>query len=404
MQTFITQELKNTPQGKEADRIIRSCVHCGFCTATCPTYQLLGDELDGPRGRIYLIKSLLEGNDATEKTRLHLDRCLTCRACETICPSAVEYGRLLDIGRHEIEIKAPRSLPERLKRKLLLNVLPYRSRFALLLFCGQIVRPLLPGKLKIMIPQRRKTKTVRMQPHKRRVILFRGCVQPALNANTNRAAIRVLDKLGVNAIEVKNETCCGALSHHLGESAAGFMKVNIDAWWPHITDGVEAIINTASGCGVMLKDYAYLLREDPDYADKAKTISQMTRDPVEFFTERETEKLHRMIKPADIRVAFQNPCTLQHGQKLGNRAEALLSSLGLVRLHVKDSILCCGSAGTYSLFQPELSAKLRQNKINNLVNENPDVILTANIGCQLHLQQATDVPVKHWIELVEELI
>lgn len=404
MQTFITQELKNTPQGKEADRIIRSCVHCGFCTATCPTYQLLGDELDGPRGRIYLIKSLLEGNDATEKTRLHLDRCLTCRACETICPSAVEYGRLLDIGRHEIEIKVPRTLPERFKRKLLLNVLPYRSRFALLLFCGQIVRPLLPGKLKNMIPERRKTKTVRTQPHKRRVILFRGCVQPALNVNTNRAAIRVLDKLGVSAIEVKNETCCGALSHHLGESAAGFMKANIDAWWPHIKDGVEAIINTASGCGVMLKDYAYLLREDPDYADKAKTISEMTRDPVEFFTERETEKLQRMIKTADIRVAFQNPCTLQHGQKLGNRTEVLLSSLGLVLLHVKDNILCCGSAGTYSLFQPELSAKLRQNKINNLVNENPDVILTANIGCQLHLQQATDVPVKHWIELVEELI
>ncbi|NIN35123.1 MAG: glycolate oxidase subunit GlcF [Gammaproteobacteria bacterium] len=404
MQTFITQELKDTPQGKEADRIIRSCVHCGFCTATCPTYQLLGDELDGPRGRIYLIKSLLEGNDATEKTRLHLDRCLTCRACETICPSAVEYSRLLDIGRHEIEIKAPRSLPERFKRQLLLNIMPYRSRFALLLFCGQIIRPLLPGKLKSMIPERRKTKIVKTRLHKRRVILFRGCVQPALNANINRAAIRVLDKLGVSAIEVKNETCCGALSHHLGESAAGFMKANIDAWWPHIIDGAEAIINTASGCGVMLKDYAYLLREDPDYADKAKTILEMTRDPVEFFTERETEKLQGIIKPADIRVAFQNPCTLQHGQKLGNRTEALLSSLGLARLHVEDSILCCGSAGTYSLFQPELSAKLRQNKINNLVNENPDVILTANIGCQLHLQQATDVPVKHWIELVEELI
>ena len=405
MQTFISNELMGTPDGQEANRILRSCVHCGFCTATCPTYRLLGDELDSPRGRIYLIKGLLEGKKSTQKTQLHLDRCLTCRACETYCPSGVEYGHLLDIGRQQLRSTVKRQPVERLQRYLLRLVLPHRNRFRFLLRLGQAVRPLLTGRLKSMVPSRLKILKIKPEEHKRKMILFTGCVQPELAPQTNAAASRVLNKLGINAFEVKNETCCGALDFHMGEkeSAEKYIKKNIDLWWPCVEEGVEAIVTTASGCGVMIKDYGYILRNDPDYAEKAAQLSSLTKDISEIFTTEEIESLKALQERKDIKTVFQNPCTLQHGQKLGNTTETLLQKLGFDLGQVTDSHLCCGSAGTYSLLQKELSGQLQQEKIKNLLVGKPEVILTSNIGCQMHLQQATDVPVKHWIELVDEV-
>lgn len=403
MQTFITQDLLNTPEGQEANRILRSCVHCGFCTATCPTYRLLGDELDGPRGRIYLIKGMLEGKETTEKTRLHLDRCLTCRACETFCPSGVEYGHLLDIGRQQIEEKISRPFFDRVLRYFLGKILPYRRRFGFLLRCGQLIRPVLPGKLKKMVPLRSKVQDIRQDNYPRKVILFQGCVQPALAPGTNFSTTRVLNSIGISTIEIKHETCCGALDFHMAEteSAISFIKRNIDLWWPQIDSGVEAIVSTASGCGVMLKDYAYILRNDPDYAGKASRISALTKDISEIFSTEDITKLKNLLKPDQLKIAFQNPCTLQHGQKLKNATENLLLQLGFSLCKVPDSYLCCGSAGVYSLLQRDISQRLQQDKIKNLLTENPDVIITANIGCQMHLQQVTELPVKHWIELVD---
>ncbi len=403
MQTFIVEALLNTPDGEEADRILRSCVHCGFCTATCPTYRLLGDELDSPRGRIYLIKGLLEGKEATEKTQLHLDRCLTCRACETYCPSGVEYGHLLDIGRHQMKEKVRRSFLDRICRFLLRMVLPYHRRFSFLLRCGQILCPLLPRNMRKMIPPRSKPRNIRQDIYPRKMILFRGCVQPALAPETNNAAIRVLNLLGISTVEINNETCCGALDYHMAEteSASNFIKRNIDLWWPQINSGVEAIVITASGCGVMIKDYGYILRNDPDYADKARQISSLTKDISEIFSVEDLNKLKNLIKHEHFRTAFHNPCTLQHGQKLRDSTESVLQQLGFSLCDVPESYLCCGSAGVYSLLQKDLSQQLQQGKIRNLKSGQPDVIITANIGCQMHLQQATELPVKHWIELVD---
>jgi glycolate oxidase iron-sulfur subunit len=403
MQTFIVDDLINTPDGKEADRILRSCVHCGFCTATCPTYRLLGDELDSPRGRIYLIKGLLEGKEATEKTQLHLDRCLTCRACETYCPSGVEYGHLLDIGRYKIKEKIRRSLLDRGHRFLLRMVLPYRRRFGFLLRCGQILYPLLPRHLQKMIPPGSRSRNIRQDIYSRKMILFRGCVQPALAPETNHATIRVLNFLGINTVEISNESCCGALDHHMTEmkSASYFIKRNIDLWWPQVKSGVEAIVVTASGCGVMIKDYGYILRNDPDYADKAGKISSLAKDISEIFSAEDINNLKKHMKFNHSRTAFHNPCTLQHGQKLKDSTENILQQLGFSLCDVPESYLCCGSAGVYSLLQQDLSQQLQQEKVRNLVSGKPDVIITANIGCQMHLQQATELPVKHWIELVD---
>jgi len=406
MQTFITADLLNTPEGQEANRILRSCVHCGFCTATCPTYRLLGDELDSPRGRIYLIKGMLEGKETTEKTRQHLDRCLTCRACETYCPSGVEYGHLLDIGRQQIEEKINRSLYDRSFRYLLRKILPYRNRFGFLLRYGQIMRPLLPQKLKKMIPPRLKSRYVLHSDYPRKVILFQGCVQPALAPQTNIATARVLNGIGIGTIEVKHETCCGALDYHMAEtgSAISFIKRNIDLWWPQINSGVEAIVITASGCGVMIKDYGYILRNDPDYAEKASHISALAKDISEIFSTEDITNLKNLLKQDQLKAAFQNPCTLQHGQKLKDRTENILQDLGFRLCKVPDSYLCCGSAGVYSLLQRDISRQLQQEKIKNLLTEQPDVIVTANIGCQMHLQQATELPVKHWIELIDAVM
>ncbi len=404
MQTFIEKSISDTSEGKEAERILRSCVHCGFCTATCPTYQLLGDELDGPRGRIYLIKSMLEGEGTSNRTLQHLDRCLTCRACETTCPSGVEYGKLLDIGRHHIEQKTTRPWHQRLVRFFILQTLPYRNRFTPLLRTGQIFRFCLPTKIKTMIPAYTKKANVKtMKVHSRKVILFSGCVQPAMAPGINQSVTKVLDALGVSVVGVKDEQCCGALSQHLTATEQGlaFIRRNIDAYWPLVEQGIEAIIVSASGCGVHIKEYGYLLREDEVYASKAAKISDLTKDISEYVSEFDLENL-QLDKPKN--VAFQSPCTLQHGQKLNGVTESLLSRFGFTLTEVKDAHLCCGSAGVYSLLQPAISGKLRANKIENLLSGEPEMILTANIGCLKHLQQKSPVPVKHWIEEVAALI
>ncbi len=404
MQTFIEQSISDTSEGKEAERILRSCVHCGFCTATCPTYQLLGDELDGPRGRIYLIKSMLEGEETSNRTLQHLDRCLTCRACETTCPSGVEYGKLLDIGRHHVEQKTSRPWHQRLFRFLILQTLPYKNRFKPLLRVGQYFRFCLPQKIKTIIPAHRKqAKIDTIQNHARKVILFSGCVQPALAPEINQSVVKVLNALGVSIVEVKDEQCCGALSQHLTatEQSLAFMRRNIDAYWPLVEQGIEAIIVSASGCGVHIKEYGYLLREDEVYASKAAKISGLTKDISEFVSEFDLEKL-QLETPKN--VAFQSPCTLQHGQKLNGVTENLLSRIGFTLVDVTDAHLCCGSAGVYSLLQTAISGKLQTNKIENLLRGQPEMILTANIGCLKHLQQKSPVPVKHWIEEVAALI
>ncbi len=404
MQTFIEQSISDTSEGKEAERILRSCVHCGFCTATCPTYQLLGDELDGPRGRIYLIKSMLEGKETSSRTLHHLDRCLTCRACETTCPSGVEYGKLLDIGRHHVEQKTSRPWHQRLLRFFILQTLPYKNRFNPLLKVGQCFRFCLPKKIKMMIPVSiKQAKSGMLQDHARKVILFSGCVQPAMAPEINQSVVKVLDALGVSVVKVKDEQCCGALSQHLtaAEQALAFMRRNIDAYWPLVEQGIEAIIVSASGCGVHIKEYGYLLREDEVYASKAAKISELTQDTAEFLSNLDLEGLQLDI-PKE--VAFQSPCTLQHGQKLNGVTESLLIRMGFTLTEVKDAHLCCGSAGVYSLLQTEISSKLQDNKIDNLLRGKPEMILTANIGCLKHIQQKSPVPVKHWIEEVAALI
>ena len=408
MQTNISEELKLTAEGSEADRILRSCVHCGFCNATCPTYRILGDELDGPRGRIYLIKGLMEGKEASQKTQVHLDRCLTCLACETSCPSGVEYGRLAEIGRQQINKKAKRIFSERSYRYLLRQILPYPKRFSLLLRIGRGIRFLLPDKYRRMIPvkihTKQQIKKIESVVHTRKMILFSGCVQPLLSPETNCASTRLLNKLGIETITSRDEKCCGAIDHHMAidERALFFIKNNIDAWWPSIEQGAEAIVISASGCGTMIKDYGYILRNDPDYKDKAHQVAKLARDIGEIIAAEDVGKLRKIINVSSNRFAFQNPCSLQHGQKMKDKTAELLKKLGYQICDVEDADQCCGSAGTYSLLQTELSEKLRRKKINSLEVVKPDVIMTANIGCQLHLQQATDIPVKHWIEILEE--
>jgi len=410
VQTNLADFIKDTPEGRDADAILRKCVHCGFCTATCPTYQLLGDELDGPRGRIYLIKQVLEGVEPSAKTQLHLDRCLTCRSCETTCPSGVHYGRLLDIGRHVVDQQVGRDGGAALKRGMLRAVVPHPSRFGPLLKVGQLVRPLLPSSLKDKIP-------VRITPagawptavHARKMLVLEGCVQPGLSPNTNAAAARVLDRLGVTLVRAAGAGCCGGVSFHTSaeDEARGYMRRNVDAWWPHVEAGAEAIVITASGCGVMVKDYAYQLSRDPAYADKARRISELTKDISEIMVA-EAGRLEPFRRPPSAvrlrKIAFHSPCTLQHGLKLKGVVESLLTSLGYELTSVPDSHLCCGSAGTYSLLQPELAGKLRDNKIAALESGKPDAILTANVGCQTHLQSATGLPVRHWIEALDELL
>jgi len=399
MQTQLTPEIIDTAAGREADRILRKCVHCGFCTATCPTYQLLGDERDGPRGRIYLIKQVLEGHPVTRHTQAHLDRCLTCRSCETTCPSGVDYAHLLDYGRHKVEQQVRRPWWQRGQRSLLRYFLPEPKRFNPLLRLGQWLRPVLPNVIKKNIPAPVTVLPWPEQQHARRMLLPGGCVQPSLAPEIDTATARVLDQLGIQLIQAGG--CCGAVSHHLSatERAKDYARRNIDAWWPHIEAGAEAIVSNTTGCGVMLKDYAHLLSDDPIYADKAKRIAGLSRDIVEIL---EAEDL-TSLKPTKTckRISFHAPCTLQHGQGLPGRVEALLRRAGYELLPVTDAHLCCGSAGTYSITQPRLSQQLRDNKLAALSQDSPDLIATANIGCLLHLAAASDVSVKHWITLFD---
>lgn len=400
MQTNLAEQYKNTAEGQAADAIVRSCVHCGFCTATCPTYQILGDELDGPRGRIYLIKQVLEGQPATTKTQLHLDRCLTCRSCESTCPSGVQYGHLVDIGRAIVEQQVGRSWLEKAQRLALRCVIPYRHRFAVLLKLGQLFRPLLPVKLQRKMPDFPRAGNVPVTHHLRKMLVLQGCVQPSATPLTNAAAARVLDKLGISLLEINTAGCCGALSQHLNAEAEAraFAQRNIDAWWPHIAAGAEAIVMTASGCGVMVKDYAHLLQHDKAYAEKAARISALSRDLVEILLQEDLSAL-QLQQPG--LVAVHAPCTLQHGQKLPGALENLLKRAGFNLTHVPDAHLCCGSAGTYSILQPTLSQQLLQQKLTALNSGQPRVIVTANVGCQMHLASQSELPVRHWIELFD---
>ena len=402
MQTSIVDLYKNTPEGREAEIILRACVHCGFCTATCPTYQLLGNELDSPRGRIDLIKKVLEGQTPTRRTQQHLDRCLSCRACETTCPSGVRYAHLADIGRGIIEGMVQRSLLERATRRGLRLVLPYPERFSVLLRLGQLFRPLLPGPLKQKVPPARAAGNWPPGAQKRSMLVLEGCAQKAATPNTNAATARVLDRLGISLSREASAGCCGEVSYHLSAHDEGLdaMRRNMDAWLPHLENGAEAIIITASGCGVMVKDYGEVLKNDPAYADKAARISSSARDIGEILAREDLAPLQ--INGAGKRVAFQSPCSLQHGQKLAGVIESILERLDFSLTPVADSHLCCGSAGTYSILQSGISRQLLDNKLASLEQGEPELIATANIGCQLHLETKANVPVKHWIELLDQ--
>ncbi len=406
MQTNLADFIKDTPEGQEADAILRKCVHCGFCTATCPTYQLLGDELDGPRGRIYLIKQVLEGKPATEKTQLHLDRCLTCRNCESTCPSGVTYGRLVDIGRGIVEKQVKRPFAQQLVRTALKEVLPRKAVFEPAMKVGQLVRPLLPEVLKNKVPEARPAGQWPTRAHARKMLLLDGCVQPAMSPNINAATARVLDKLDVELVIAPKAGCCGAIRYHMNDQEGGLddMRRNVDAWWPYVEAGVEAIVMTASGCGVTVKEYGHLLENDPAYAAKAKRISELTKDLSEIMPAFEKELEQKLAGKIAKRVTYHPPCTLQHGQQIRGKVEGVLRACGVDVKLCADSHLCCGSAGTYSVTQPELSYKLRDNKLKNLEATNPEVIVSANIGCLTHLQSGTDTPVRHWIELIDQAL
>jgi len=417
MQTQLAPQYANTPEGIEAARILGKCVHCGFCTATCPTYQLLGDELDGPRGRIYLIKQIAEGQAPTEKTRLHLDRCLTCRNCESTCPSGVQYGNLVDIGRKWAEENtAARPLTQRLTRWALKEGLTRPALFNSAMAVGRLVRPLMPKGIARKIPEtKNKALEISTNPydrpqttHTRKMVLLEGCVQPGMLPNINSATARVLNALKIQLISAPSATCCGALRYHLNDQGGGLAnaKQNIDAWWPLVESGIEAIVITASGCGVMVKDYGHLFANDPAYANKAKKISELTKDISEILPMLQTELIEIVGTDPKPGVVYHPPCTLQHGQKIRGKVEGLLSSIGInVRL-CADSHICCGSAGTYSITQPELSEQLRKQKLNHLQaaceESGAEIIVSGNIGCITHLQQ-DDTPVLHWIEIVDQL-
>ena len=410
MDTKLTDELRVTHTGRIAEEILRKCVHCGFCTATCPTYQLLGDELDGPRGRIYLIKQVLEGKAVTEKTRTHLDRCLTCRSCETTCPSGVKYSHLLDVGRAVVEEKLPRRLSDRLTRALLKTVLPNPALFAPAVAVGRLIKPLLPSSLADKLPPTQPDGRPWPRPtgHSRRMLALAGCVQPSLAPNINAATARVLDRLGIELFEEAKAACCGAVRFHLNDQAAGKndMRRNIDAWWPHVEAGVEAIVVTASGCGVQVRDYGHILADDAAYAGKAARISALCRAPSEILAAEIAALSPLLSARAQQRgkLAFHSPCTLQHGLKLRGAIEQVLLMAGYELTPVADSHLCCGSAGTYSVLQPELAGRLRENKLAALNAGAPALVATANIGCLTHLQAGNTLPVRHWIELIDEVI
>jgi len=405
MQTKLADFISGTADGDEAKAILQACVHCGFCTATCPTYQILGDELDGPRGRIYLIKQVLEGAPVTRKTQVHLDRCLTCRSCETTCPSGVKYGRLADIGRKLVEQRVQRPLAERVTRALLKEALPRKWIFTPLYKAGKLFRPLLSPAMQDKLPKAANAGKWPRREHARKMLVLDGCVQPAMAPNINAAAARVLDAFGVQLIVAPKAGCCGALRYHLNDQEAGLddMRRNIDAWWP-LAQQVEAIVMTASGCGVTVKEYGHLLAHDGAYADKARRISELTRDLSEIMPQFEAELGSRLKGRLAKKVAWHPPCTLQHGQQIRDKVEGVLRAAGVDVMLCADSHLCCGSAGTYSMLQPALATELRDRKLANLLATGPEVIVSANIGCLNHLQSGTETPVTHWIELIDQAL
>lgn len=412
MQTQLAPEFQNTPDGLQAEAILRKCVHCGFCTATCPTYQLLGDELDGPRGRIYLIKQVLEGEMPTRKTQLHLDRCLTCRNCETTCPSGVQYGHLIDIGRKLVDERVPRPAGDRAVRWALKEGLP-SPLFAPAMKIGQAVRGLLPASLKNKVPAKQASGVWPTRTHARKMLMLEGCVQPAMMPNINSATARVLDAAGIQTVVAAKAGCCGAVKFHLNDQDGGKaeMRRNIDAWWPYVEGGIEALVMNASGCGVTVKEYGFILKDDPAYAEKAARISELTRDLSELLPviaealQTSRPELMEKITASAPRLAFHPPCTLQHGQQLRGGVEQHLGALGFdIKVSNNEAHLCCGSAGTYSVLQPEIAYQLRDRKLANLGEMAPEVIVSANIGCITHLQSGTATPVRHWVEVLDEAL
>ena len=409
MQTQLSPEFADTPDGKEAQAIIRKCVHCGFCNATCPTYQLLGDELDGPRGRTYLMKQVLEGGEVTRSTQQHLDRCLTCLNCQTTCPSGVEYGHLVDIGRKIVEERVQRPPAERTVRWLLKEGLT-SPLFAPAMKLGQAVRPLLPAVLRNKVPRRAATRAAGgpTRVHQRKVLMLQGCVQPSMMPNIDRAAARVLDAAGIQTVYASGAGCCGAVRTHIGDHAGGLddMRRNIDAWMPMVSAGEgQAIVTSASACSLAIKEYGHALSGDATYADKAARISALTRDLSELLPELMPALKGRMRLEGVGRLAFHPPCTLQHGQQLRGGVEMHLRALGFdVAVASSESHLCCGSAGTYSILQPDLAKQLRDRKLKNLADLDAQCIISANVGCIQHLQSGTPAPVKHWIEVLDEAL
>jgi len=409
MQTRLAPQYQGTPDGVEAEAILRKCVHCGFCTATCPTYQLLGDELDSPRGRIYLIKQVLEGATPTQKTQAHLDRCLTCRNCESTCPSGVQYGHLLDIGRKIVDAQVPRPAGARALRWVLKEALP-SPLFAPAMAMGQLVRPLLPHALQNKVPPRKSAGATPTRRHTRKVLMLAGCVQPSMSPNINAATARVFDAAGIECVIAPKAGCCGAVKFHLNDQDGGKdeMRANIDAWWPLLQAGAEGIVINASGCGATVKDYGHILRDDPVYAERAERISELTRDVSQWLPEL-TPLLRERVKASASRIAFHPPCSLQHGMQLRGLVEKYMAELGFqIKLNGCESHLCCGSAGTYSVLNPQIAYQLRDRKLANLNTtfgaDQPDQIASANIGCITHLQSGTNKPVRHWIELLDEAL
>ncbi len=400
MDTNLAEQFAAKSYAGEAIDIISNCVHCGFCTATCPTYQLLGDESDSPRGRIYLIKSLLETGQASSQTRTHLDRCLLCRACETTCPSGVQYGHLMEIGRIALEEIQPRAKVNHLRRKIVAKGLMQRPIFNALVKTGVSVRKWLPQGIRKQLPELVVEDVWPPVQHQRKMLMLEGCVQPALGPATNIKAAQVLDTLGISVLRETNIGCCGAVGLHTNDHAMGMQHIRqrIDYWWSYVESGIEAILFTASGCGVTIKDYGYLLKDDPNYTEKAARISVLAKDLSEVVVAE--QKLLNSDTGQQRKIAFHPPCTLQHGLKLTGVVESILSGVGYDVLPIQDAHLCCGSAGTYSIFQPELSGRLRDNKLAALQQDEPEVIATANIGCQQHLKGHAKVKVVHWIELL----
>lgn len=399
MHVEIKTNIITKQQAQTAQDVLSNCVHCGFCNATCPTYRIIGDERDGPRGRIYLIKSLLEGNKSSPQSLQHLDQCLTCKSCETHCPSGVKYGSLVEIGKEVAEKTIQRKWLDKTKRVLIRKLLLNRTLFSSALGLGRLVKPVLPKQLKHQVPDKHQGFEVTPTISERKVLLLEGCLQPAIQSSINQAAIKIFNQLGIQTVSAQ-EVCCGAISQHnqAEDEALELMKTNIDYWWCNIEQGVEAIISTASGCGLQIKDYAKYLQNDEEYKKKAEKISELTKDVIEYLLEQELSALK--LKQDKAIISIQTPCTLQHGQGLPEALETLMQKLGYETVDVSDKYLCCGSAGTYSLFQAKLADKLRTQKLNTLQQDKADVIVTANIGCLHHLEAASKIPVRHCLELL----